>query len=306
MLEFIKNIFRSDSPLLIGENELEKYHQDFFVDKSIQNEIKQKGFAVRKLLDNNQIIQLKNDFSHILERKDNDITDLFWNSGRAQSTIVRNLAKSTIQKNVQPYLEKFFLPNKADLMGGVFVIKPPSKNSELNPHQDSSHVEENNYMSVYAWCTLTDVTVENGALHLVPGSHRFGNTQRSLNVPWQFTPYTDILWKYALPVEMKAGEVLFFDSASIHCSTINKSQEYRLAINFFIKQKEADFLHYYVGEETAENQVEKFLVDMDFYYDKDFEKRPGEEYKKKGEEKSINLHLNPKKVKSFCEKGKSL
>lgn len=304
MFEFFKNIISSSIQLPIGKNQLEKYNQDFFVDKNIQNEIKQKGFAVRKLLGSEQIDLLKNDFSEILERDDNEITDLFWNSGRAQSIIVRNMAKSTIQKNVQPYLEQFFLPDKADWMGGVFVIKPPTKRSELNPHQDSSHVEENQFMSVYAWCTLTDVTVENGALHVVPGSHRFGNTQRSLNVPWQFTPYTDILWKYAQPVEMKAGDVLFFDSASIHCSTINKSQDYRLAVNFFVKQKEADFLHYYVGEETEKNQVEKFIVDMDFYYDKDFEKRPGQEYLKKGEEKLINLQLNAKKMIKLCELGK--
>ena len=193
MFEFIKNILPFKKNLPIDETHLLKYDQDFFVDKSIQNEIKQKGFAVRKLLGNEQVNLLKNDFSDIFEREDNEITELFWNSGRAKSTIVRNMARTTIQKNVQPYLEKFFLPNKADLMGGVFVVKPPSSTSELNPHQDSSHVEENQFMSVYAWCTLTDVTINNGALHIILGSHRFGNTQRSLNVPWQFAPYTDVL-----------------------------------------------------------------------------------------------------------------
>lgn len=306
MLEFVRNFFSSKGDLPVSDAQLIKYSQDFFVDKSIQEEIKGKGFAVRRLLHDEQIWELRDDFEQIYQREDHEISELFWNSGRAKSVIVRNLARETIQKNVKPYLENFFLPEKADLMGGVFVVKPPTNKSELNPHQDSSHVEEDRYMSVYAWCTLTDVTVKNGAMHVIPGSHRFGNTQRSLNVPWQFLPYTDVLWQYAVPVEMKAGEVLFFDGAAIHCSPINQTNDFRLAINFFIKQKEADFLHYYVGDETAKDKVEKFLVDMSFYYDKDFEKRPTEEYSKRGEEVSVNLKLNEKRVRKMCELGMKL
>lgn len=305
-MSFLKNILQfvnGYTELPVGEHLLEKYSNNFFVDKSIQEELRIRGYAVRKLLEEEQIANLKKDFFEILKRDDHEISNLFWNSGRPASAVVRNMAGASVSKNVRPYLEKFFLPNQAELMGGVFVVKPPSFKSELNPHQDSSHVEEDEFMSVYAWCTLQDTSVRNGALHVIPGSHRFGCKQRSLNVPWEFAPYTDLLWKYAIPLEMKAGEVAFFDSATFHCSPINQTDEYRLAINFFVKQRKADFLHYYVGEETTKGKVEKFYVDLAFYFDREFEKRPPEEYPKKDEEDFINQKLNAKKVEAWCKLG---
>lgn len=298
MFDIITKIFRRSYPSKV---DLRKYSQDFFVDPTIQEEIILKGFAVRRLLDGEQIKKLKSDFDEIHQRDDHEIGEQFWNSGRAKSTIVRNMARKSINENVYPNLQTFFQPEKADLMGGVFVVKPPTDKSELNPHQDSSHVEEDKFLSVYAWCTLIDTTIYNGALHFIPGSHLFGNAQRSLNVPWQFAPFTDILWQYAQPVEMKAGEVVFFDSATIHCSPANFANQFRVAVNFFIKQRSADFLHYYVGEETQKGKVEKFLVDMDFYYDKDFEKRPSSEYPKKEDENYIDLRLTRKKVERLCK-----
>lgn len=161
-------------------------------------------------------------------------------------------------------------------------------------------MEEEKYISVYAWCALTDVTLQNGAMHIVPGSHFFGNSQRSLNIPWQFEPFTDILWEYAVPVPMHAGEVLFFDSAAIHCSPPNKDEHLRLAVNFFVKPSESPFLHYFQDSGESEGMVEKFAVDINFYYDKDFEKRPGTEYPLVGKERYINLHLSPQKLRQWC------
>lgn len=298
------NIFQKKRPLPVGDDILKKYETPLFKDMSIQQEIAQNGFAVRNLLSDEQISALKSDFQEILQHPDNEITGLFWNSGRAKSVEVRNLAKRSIDQHIKPYLQDLFLPNKMDLMGGVFVAKPVSNQSELNPHQDSSHVEEDKFMSVYAWTTLTDVSVQNGALHVVPGSHRFGNSQRSLNVPWQLDPFVKTLWKYAIPVPMKAGQVLFFDSATIHCSPPNNGKELRLAVNFFIKPSEARFLHYYQDELTPEGMVEKFHVDMDFFYNKDFQQRPGSEYPMIGYEIYNNLQLDNATIEHWCKVSK--
>ena len=134
----------------INKNLLIKYEQPFFVNTIIQKEIAQKGFAIADLIGENEVNELVSDFKVILSRNDSEFGHLFWNSGRVKSTIVRNLARNSVEKNVQPYLEKFFLPQKAELMGGVFVVKPSGSDGGLNPHQDSSHVEEGKYLSVYA------------------------------------------------------------------------------------------------------------------------------------------------------------
>lgn len=300
MLKIIER-FIQKRPLPVEEQDLRKYDTLLFKDKSIQQELAEKGFAVRNLLSETQINQLKKDFDKILQHPDNEIGTYFWNSGRAKSVEVRNMAKKSIDENVKPFLEDFFLAEKAELMGGVFVAKPASEHSQLNPHQDSSHVEENQYISVYCWCTLTDVDVKNGAMHVVPGSHRFGNTQRSLNIPWQFEPHVKTLWKYAKPIPMKAGQVLFFDSAAIHCSQPNHSKDLRLAVNFFVKPSNCRFLHYYRDEKTPEGLVEKYEVDMSFYYDKAFTERPGSEYLLVGYDIYNDLQLDEKKVKHWCK-----
>jgi len=279
----------------INKNLLIKYEQPFFVNTIIQKEIAQKGFAIADLIGENEVNELVSDFKVILSRNDSEFGHLFWNSGRVKSTIVRNLARNSVEKNVQPYLEKFFLPQKAELMGGVFVVKPSGSDGGLNPHQDSSHVEEDKYLSVYAWCPMTDVNNTNGALCVIPGSHLWGNKHRSLNIPWQFEPFIKDLWKLAVPLNIKAGQVVFFDSAAIHCSKPNFSNEIRIATNFFVKHSEADFLHFF-ADDSAPQKIEKYRVDMDFYYNKNFLQRPTEEYTFVGEEQYSDLKLTKKKL----------
>ena len=81
------------------------------------------------------------------------------------------------------------------------------------------------------------------------------------------------------PLPMKAGEVLFFDSAAIHYSTDNLSQQIRPAINFFIKPKEAMFLHHFIDKKTPHGKVEIYNVDIDFFYNCDFMQRPHQPYR---------------------------
>jgi hypothetical protein len=282
----------------------DKYEHLFFKDKSIQQEIAIKGYAVRKLLEAPAIQALKMRFADILQHPDNGVTEQFWNSGRAENIDIRNMAKAAIDQYLKPDLEHFFPAKAVDLMGGVFVAKPPGKDSGLNPHQDSSHVDEHRFFSVYAWTALDDTFEKNGAVYIVPGSHLFGNHQRSLNIPWQFQPYTDILWQYAVPVPMKEGEVLFFDSAAIHCSPPNETDQLRLGVNFFIKPKVSPFLHYYQKKDDIGAPVEKFEVNTDFYYKEDFLSRPPAKYPFAGAENYHRLHLNKKKVHQLCENGR--
>lgn len=299
----IKKLF-SRSPVLRKEQLSGKYLEPFFKDTSIQQEIARKGFAVRKLIKPEQIFSLKEAFAEIAQHPDADIQDEFWNSGRCASTDVRMMAKRAIDMHVKPALEGMFLPGIMDLMGGVFVAKPPGPKTALNPHQDSSHVEEATYCSLYAWTALDDTNELNGPVHVVPGSHLFGNHQRSLNIPWQFEPYTDILWEYAEPVFMQAGEVLFFDSAAIHCSPPNETDDMRLGVNFFVKPLASPFLHYFQAASGSSAPIEKFSVGINFYYEEDFLQRPPSKYPLLGTEHYHDLYLDERRVRKLCEEGR--
>lgn len=282
---------------------LKKYDKPFFKDMTIRQEIKQKGYAVREMIDLEAINLLRSSFNEILQHKDFEMSGLFWSSGRSFSTEIRNMAKIAIDEHIKPALMKVVLAEYVELIGGVFVAKPPSKESSLSPHQDSSHINEDTHMSLYAWCALTDTNLNNGAVYVLPGSHMFGNIHRSLNIPWQFEPFKELMWEYCIPIPMKAGEVLFFDSALIHCSPPNLSNELRLGANFFIQPKEVPFTHYYRDETTPKGMVEKFHVGIDFYYNEDFEIRPPSKYPFLGLETYRNLNLNEKKLRSLCKKA---
>ncbi len=284
-----------------NEHVLKKYDAVFFRDQSLQNEIRKYGYAVRDLLDIDSILALHESFKEIQHHPEYKVDGLFWSSGRSSSTEIRNLAKSSIDQYIRPELNKYFHQDVVELIGGVFVAKPPSKESALSPHQDSSHVNEDEFMSVYAWCALSDTNLQNGAVYVLPGSHLFGNIHRSLNIPWQFEPYKEMMWKYCIPLPMKAGQVLFFDSATIHCSPPNLSNELRLGANFFVQPKQAPFTHYFRDESTPEGEVEKYHVSIDFYYNENFEVRPPEKYAFLGRETYRNLKLNERKLNAMCK-----
>lgn len=258
-------------------NEWKRYEHKLFRNAAIQAQISKQGYSVQPLLSEADVVQLKQGFFELLDMM-GPLPDKHWTSGRVEDPVHRNFARNVIHKILPLRLEQYFDPIDTDFMGGIFVAKKPSPISRLYPHQDSSHTDETKYPAVYAWVALTDTSIENGAMHIVPGSHLWGNKYRSLNVPWLYEGLEEELLKYVVPVPMKAGEVLFFDSAAIHYSTDNMSNEIRPAINFFIKPKQAMFLHHYMDSKSSNKQIEIYNVDIDFFYNCDFMQRPAPPY----------------------------
>lgn len=84
------------------------------------------------------------------------------------------------------------------------------------------------------WLAVTDATLENGCLHVVPGSHRepvheHGPDRR----PGANLGYVEIVdhdMSAAVPVLMEAGDLLVFDSHLMHRSTDNVSDGIRAAM----------------------------------------------------------------------------
>ncbi len=83
------------------------------------------------------------------------------------------------------------------------------------------------------WVPLVDVTIGNGCLWIIPGSHRWGllkgarsddNVVRMEdNVETRGTP---------TPLPMKLGDVLFLTNLTVHTSKLNKSNKSRWSIDF--------------------------------------------------------------------------
>lgn len=249
-----------------------------FLNNAIHEKIEQDGFYIGGLLNPQQIEQLLQSFQQLKQKVGHSLGKDFWPSGRYPDPEIRNFAKDAIESLVPTALEQYIDKEKTRLIGGTFLIKPPSRKSALSPHQDSSHVDERNDFSVYAWIPLQNVNKWNGCFHYLPGSHTWGIHQRSLNVEWPLKDKIKELSKMMQPIKMKKGEVLFFHSALIHSSPPNYSFRTRVAINYYLHPKSSPFLHFFEDEQTPKDKVEMFEVTPAYYYDEDFEKRPNDKY----------------------------
>jgi hypothetical protein len=80
-----------------------------------------------------------------------------------------------------------------------------------------------------------------------------------------------------VPLTLNAGDLVIFDSATIHSSYVNQSDSHRLAISCFAKPMGSELLHSYADESDPDN-VEVYKIDMDFFLKHNFMERPKAPY----------------------------
>jgi len=110
------------------------------------------------------------------------------------------------------------------------LLKPPFVGSEKMPHQDNAYFRVVPDSAVITcWCALDDATVENGCMHYMPGTHRWGVVGHEHVpgtphlVPKGYDP------KKAVAVPLKAGGVIFHHACILHHSPPNKTPHWRRA-----------------------------------------------------------------------------
>jgi len=108
-----------------------------------------------------------------------------------------------------------------------FRIDVPFETKELAFwHQDDFYVKGNNE-ELTAWIPLFDTNVQQGALQVMPGSHKKEKIPHTyLSVGKKSLP-SAIYENEIRYVEMKRGDVLFFSSFLLHASSLNFSDEIR-------------------------------------------------------------------------------
>jgi hypothetical protein len=232
-------------------------------------------FILKKSIDQDAILHLSNIYTQLTTFPEYTIADRFQNSGRFQSPEIRNFVMNNISQFSKEFLPIIFNKEVYDEnTTGAFQIKPPSKVSDLNPHQDAPVIDETKENALFVWIPLCDITEKNGAICVLPGSHLWGNHQRSLNVPWVFEKHTKILWKYMQPIYLKKGDILIWDSALIHSSKPNLSNQTRVAITTTLLPKNFKMVEYFKDKITPKGKVEKYEVEKSFWEQQDIMKRP--------------------------------
>ncbi len=103
--------------------------------------------------------------------------------------------------------------------------KQPGMSAKVQYHQDHIFEPQTNDSVVVALLLLTDNTVENGCLRIVPGSHRtkYSHTNGGSFVGRIDASHTDHFDAMAHTIEGKAGSVCLMHTWSVHSSDRNRS-----------------------------------------------------------------------------------
>jgi hypothetical protein len=146
---------------------------------------------------------------------------------------------------------------------GAFIVKNIGIDSGMCVHQDMSLVDESRFTGINIWVPLVDLTIENGALFVLRGSHRMTPTYRGSSIPECFSPVMNEVIDFLEPVTVKAGEAVIFDQSIIHFSPPNFSDDIRIVTNTYFTHQDAEFRTYYWNKDFG-NNVEAFAQDNSF------------------------------------------
>jgi hypothetical protein len=237
--------------------------------EEIRHSIAENGFVV--ISKNDRV--LLNDLREIYEttHQQHPANGGMFYSVYSQDREYRRLVNEKLGESLKPLLDEIFRDYKTVI--NSFIIKHPGPKSEFYLHQDSTGLNEWKYSPLSMWMPLQDTTIENGCMWVVPKSHRWFSPYRGISFQSMFDEHRDLLKPYLSPIEMKAGEILFFDNRLAHLSGSNKGIKPRVVVMSGIFPKEADLISVY-RDEKVDGPIEIYAQDesyltenLNFYID---------------------------------------
>ena len=110
--------------------------------------------------------------------------------------------------------------------------KPPRRGSAFPVHQDWSYFPTEQDRMIAAIIHLTDATDEMGCVRVFPRSHRLGRLDNSDGTVPNALIDRDYPLERGVPMEARAGDVLFFHYCTLHGSRPNTSDRDRKTVLF--------------------------------------------------------------------------
>ena len=135
--------------------------------------------------------------------------------------------QSVFDEKTLDIVEEIVGPNIEMFMDGQCLYKEPVGGHPKHLHQDSAYFEHRFEGPVATLNYVVETNLDNGALYVVPGSHKLGtlphvNTFSHLGLDEAEWP-----WERALPIIGSPGDGIFFHYRTIHGSRENHSDKAR-------------------------------------------------------------------------------
>lgn len=201
-----------------------------------------------------------------------DFTFIDKNSDYKQQ--VFDMITKAFKNRVDDYLENY-QPIIANF------IRKMEDGGEVPLHQNWAFADEHKCATVSIWCPLVDSNKENGTLEVVPGSHkRFGEVRGPMIKSELAGIQQEIIDKFMVPIETKAGNCVILDDSIVHYSSPNHTDGLRLAIQLILIPSEEKSIHFHMDLAKDRTMVEVLEVDRDFYMKFNPWKKPAEDVKR--------------------------
>lgn len=241
------------------------FNPAYLLDKSQQEQFEREGYVlIRDVYTKEEIDKIISFYNEIKTNKDFNVQSKFESSGNFSSIELQNKIFQYIEHLMKNTAVRYANLDNCEIGdGGAFFIKPNTEESRLEPHQDSTVIDESVSYGMFVWIPLIDINETNGALYVLPKSHLWGNHYRSQHITWAFKKSFKKLWKYMMPIYMNKGDILIFDTSIIHASEKNNSLSERIALCGALLPKD----HQKVDYLSANKRIMQYLVDENYWRD---------------------------------------
>lgn len=168
--------------------------------------------------------------------------------------------------------EKVISPNLKGVTA-VLIFKMPGNTQPTEWHQDNIYGELNPYNAISCLTAMDDSTLQNGCTWILPGSHKRGQIAFSYTEEEKKAEkpvILDVDPTGEVPLELKAGECVFFHCHTLHRAGGNPSDKPRRLL--FTRYADADAVEAYNNDairpgkllrgDTKYDEVRQFEADL--------------------------------------------
>lgn len=250
-----------------------------FKDQHLQDQIDEKGFVTLPFLGKNELEELRSFYKEIHPNgapgKIEGIHMTTWCEDYEYKVHVYSRLSEIYRKPC----ENVFIDYRT--LNNVFIVKD-SGETPFKVHQDWNVVDEKENFAINVWIPLYDITMNEGGLWVVEGSHKIKRHVRGS--AYLFPDYSAFLSELegaATSVNLKAGEAIVFYLNIIHGSPPNRGETERIATCFSVIPKDAPLTIYFQKQAGDPLEVHEpkddFMLQYTYLRTETFERPPTNE-----------------------------
>ena len=173
----------------------------------------------------------------------------------------------------------------AKCMQSMLFIKPPGYQGQ-SWHQDENYIPTRDRSLIGAWIAIDDANVDNGCMWVISQRAGYLYPTRKHGNPDEFDTHDDMATGFdgspQIPVEVKAGSVVFFNGYLLHQSLLNRTQASyrRVLVNHYLSSESLlPWVKTAEGLPVARAEMRRVIpvAGVDPYAWKGYEKQPASE-----------------------------